>query len=77
MKSAITSKFQTTIPQNIRKSLKLTVNDSLEWSIDSGKAVVSPLKKPFLKYKNYITAGPGNISKDIKSARKRRMEKYL
>lgn len=77
MKSAITSKFQTTIPQKVRQSLKLSENDSLEWVIDSGKAVVSPLKNPFLKYKNYINTGQGNISKDIKSAHKKRLEKFL
>ncbi len=76
MKSAITAKFQTTIPQKIRESLKLSINDSLEWEVNAGKAVVSPLKKPFLKYKNYVKTGPGNISRDIKSAREQRAKKF-
>lgn len=76
MKSAITSKYQTTIPKNIRQSLKLSVNDALEWKIESGKAVVSPLKKPFLKYRNIIKTGTGNIADDIKLARIKRAEKF-
>jgi len=45
MQSVITSKFQTTIPKGGRESLKLTINDTLEWKIERGKTVVIPVKK--------------------------------
>ena len=76
MKSSITSKFQTTIPKDIRENLKLSVNDALEWKIENGKAVVTPLKAPFLKYRNSIKVGAGEITQDIKDARKLRIKKY-
>ncbi len=69
MKSAITSKFQTTIPKAVRERLKLSIHDTLEWKIERGRAVVSPLNKPFLKYRNTIKVGKGAIVNDIRLAR--------
>ncbi len=40
MQSVITSKFQTTIPKDVREQLKLSIHDTLEWKIDRGKIVV-------------------------------------
>lgn len=76
MKSVITSKFQTTIPKAVRERLKLSVHDALEWKIERGRAVVSPLNKPFLKYRNTIKVGAGSIANDIKLVRKLRMKDY-
>jgi|TARA_B100000315_G_scaffold6912_1_gene6932 bifunctional DNA-binding transcriptional regulator/antitoxin component of YhaV-PrlF toxin-antitoxin module len=76
MKSAITSKYQTTIPKNVRLSLKISAKDTLEWAVESGKAIVSPVKKPFLKYRNIVKTGPGNIADDIKLARLKKIKKY-
>jgi bifunctional DNA-binding transcriptional regulator/antitoxin component of YhaV-PrlF toxin-antitoxin module len=74
MKSVITSKFQTTIPKAVRDRMKLSVQDTLEWRIIDGKAVVAPMKKAFLGYQNCIKIGEGDISKDIELARRRRAE---
>jgi AbrB family looped-hinge helix DNA binding protein len=76
MQSVITSKFQTTIPKDVRERLKLSIHDTLEWKIDRGKIVVLPVQKKFLKYRNKIKTGPGIIEDDIKQARKQRVEKY-
>ena len=76
MQSVITSKFQTTIPKDVRERLKLSIHDTLEWKIDRGKIVVLPVQKKFLEYRNKIKTGPGKIEADIKQARKRRVEKY-
>ena len=76
MQSVITSKFQTTIPKDVRERLKLSIHDTLEWKIDRGKIVVLPVQKKFLEYRNKIKTGPGKIEEDIKQARKRRVEKY-
>ncbi|MFH1673682.1 MAG: type II toxin-antitoxin system PrlF family antitoxin [Pseudomonadota bacterium] len=74
MKSAITSKFQTTIPKTVRERLKLSIHDTLEWKIERGRAVVLPLNKPFLRYRNTIKVGAGNIANDIKLARELRIK---
>jgi len=76
MQSVITSKFQTTIPKEVRERLKLSIRDTLEWKIDRGKIVVLPVQKKFFEYRNKIKTGPGKIDDDIKQARKQRVEKY-
>jgi AbrB family looped-hinge helix DNA binding protein len=76
MRSKITSKYQITIPRQIRKILNLHVADHLEWKIDKNKIIVEPSSKPFLKYKNYIKVGEGNIKDDIFRARKKMVEKH-
>jgi len=77
MQSTITSKFQTTIPKQIRESLNLSVKDRLEWNIVNGKIIVIPaLETKFLNYKNSIKTGPGSISSDIQNARDLRIEKF-
>ena len=76
MQSVITSKFQTTIPKDVRERLKLSIHDTLEWKVDRSKIVVLPVQKKFLTYRNRIKTGPGNIENDIKKARKQRVKKY-
>jgi len=76
LQSTITSKFQTTIPKSIRQNLKLSVNDTLEWKIDHGKVIVSPRQKNFLKYRNSIKVGRGDIEADIGLARDLRLEDF-
>ncbi len=76
MESVITSKFQITIPKAVRENLKLSVKDTLEWKLENGKAVVSPVHKNFLKHKNSVKIGYGDINKDIRISRDRRTERY-
>ena len=76
MQSSITSKFQTTIPKAIREHLGLSINDALEWKLENGKITVYPAKALFLKYKNEIKTGRGDIKADIEKARALQMEKY-
>ncbi|MBW1683219.1 MAG: AbrB/MazE/SpoVT family DNA-binding domain-containing protein [Deltaproteobacteria bacterium] len=77
MRTIITSKYQTTIPKAIRERLRLSINDTIEWKVQNGKIVGVPMQKKFLKYKNTIKTGVGNIEDDIRSARKRRAQRYL
>jgi AbrB family looped-hinge helix DNA binding protein len=76
MQSLISSKFQTTIPKDVRERLKLSVHDTLEWKVDRGKIVVSPVQKKFLTHRNRVKTGFGNIENDIPKARRQRAEKY-
>ncbi len=77
MQTVITSKYQTTIPKAIRENLDLSINDIIEWKVEKGKLVGIPMQKRFLKFRNTIKMGRGNIRGDIKLARKRRAERYL
>ena len=76
MQSIITSKYQTTIPKAIRDNIGLSVKDALDWKVERGRVIVSPAKLNFLKYRNTIKTGAGNIAGDIEVARNLRVEKY-
>ncbi len=76
MQSVVTSKYQTTIPKNIRLQLKLSVSDTLEWKVEDGKAIVLPVHRRFLEYRNAVKVGKGDIAEDIDLARKERAEKH-
>ncbi len=76
VESTVTSKFQTTIPKHVRDKLNISVKDTLEWKIDNGKIEIRVNKNRFLTYKNLIKVGAGDIEKDIKRAKKLKMEKY-
>ena len=65
MISKITSKHQTTIPKAVRKRLKLKVSDLIEWKLDGNRVIVLPVTQEFLKYKNSVVVGRGNIRRDI------------
>ena len=76
MKSVVTSKFQTTIPKAIRESVKLSIKDTLEWTVRDGKIKVTAVKKNFLNHQGIIKIGRGDIRKDIELAGNHRIEKY-
>ncbi|RZB34754.1 MAG: hypothetical protein SRB1_00522 [Desulfobacteraceae bacterium Eth-SRB1] len=76
MRTTITSKYQTTIPKALREYLGLSIHDTLEWKVENGKIVVLPMQKNFLKFRNTVKTGNGDIKNDIKLSIKRRMEKY-
>lgn len=76
MQSVITSKYQTTIPKAIRENIGLSVKDALDWKVEKGKIIISPAKRIFLKYRNSIKIGSGEIAADIETARNLSVEKY-
>jgi AbrB family looped-hinge helix DNA binding protein len=76
MQSIITSKYQTTIPKAIREEIGLSVKDALDWKVERGKIIIWPSKRNFLKYRNVIKTGQGDIAGDIETARNLRVEKY-
>jgi AbrB family looped-hinge helix DNA binding protein len=77
MRTVITSKYQTTIPKPIREDLDISIHDTLEWKVENGRIVVLPMQKNFLKFRNSVKTGSGNIDEDIKLSRKWRAERYL
>ena len=76
MQTVISSKFQTTIPKKIREKLSLSVSDYLEWEVENGRIIVTSPQADFLKYKNSIHVGAGDIQDDIQQARKKRAGRY-
>ena len=76
MKTVITSKYQTTIPKGIRVRMGLSVKDALEWTVEKGRIVLFPVKRDFLKHRNAVKIGKGDIAADIEAARTARLEKY-
>jgi AbrB family looped-hinge helix DNA binding protein len=75
MQSIITSKYQTTIPKAIREKMGLSMKDALEWKVEKGKITVYPAKSNFLKHRNTVKTGQGDINADIEASRNLRMEK--
>ena len=76
MQSVITSKYQTTIPKAIRENIGLSVKDALDWKVEKGQIIISPSKRDFLKYRNAVKIGRGDIAGDIETARNLSVEKY-
>ncbi len=76
MQTVISSKFQTTIPKKIREQLSLSVSDALEWEVENGRIIVTSPQVDFLKYKNSVHVGPGDIKEDIQQARNKRADRY-
>ena len=76
MKSSVTTKYQTTVPKPVREKLGISVNDTLEWVIERGKASVYPVRNAFLQYRNSVKVGKGKIKADIEASREARVEKY-
>ncbi len=73
--SKITSKFQTTVPKEVRKKLYISPNDSLNWEVRDQTAIVSPAIGKFLRWKGYVKVGKGSIVSDVKKARNLRGRK--
>jgi AbrB family looped-hinge helix DNA binding protein len=77
MQTVISSKFQTTIPKKIREQLSLSVSDFLEWEVEDGRIIVTSPQADFLKYKNSVHVGAGDIEEDIRRAGKKRSNRYV
>lgn len=76
LRSKITSKYQITIPKEIRDSLKLSMQDVIEWSIDEQGVHIESADKPFLKYRGFLKEGSTDIKSDIKKAWGERAKRY-
>ncbi len=76
MNSKITAKYQITIPSAIRKRLKLSVADALEWKVEDNRIYLVRASEPFLAFRGAIEVGPGDIVDDIETARQQRAKKY-
>ena len=60
-----------------QERMNLSIHDALEWTIENGRIVVSPLGNGLLQYRNSIKVGAGNIDEDIDLARQIRVKKEV
>ncbi len=73
--SKITAKFQTTVPKEVRERLSVRPDDSLEWTVLDGQAIVRPATSRLYRWIGYAKVGPGSIVQDVKKARELRGRK--
>ena len=76
VRSKITSKFQITVPREVRELLKLETADVLEWEVGEDGVRVSAAEKPFLKFRGMLNGGSGDLKGDVRAAWKKRAERY-
>jgi len=67
--STITSKYQTTVPKEIREKLGLRPKDVLSWTLTQEGIRVVPARHRFLERRGSISVGPGSPVDDIRRAR--------
>jgi AbrB family looped-hinge helix DNA binding protein len=70
--SKITSKYQTTVPKEVRERLSIGSNDSLDWEIQNGSAIVRPAGSNLSRWAGYIKVGSGSTVADVRHARRLR-----
>lgn len=70
--SKITSKFQTTVPKEVRERLSIGADDSLDWEVRNGLAVVRPATSRLFRWAGYIKVGSGSTVRDVKRSRSMR-----
>ena len=66
--SKITSKYQITIPKEIRESLHLVEADLVQWKIDKNGIHLESIQKPFLKHKGTLDIKSKDVKADIRKA---------
>ena len=71
-RSTITSKYQTTVPREVRERLGLGPRDVLDWEVVEGHARVRPASPSFLALRGSIRVGRGSTTEDVRKARAQR-----
>ena len=71
-KSTITSKYQTTVPREVREKLGLGPRDVLRWEVSGNVVRVTAAGTAFLNRRGSIRVGPGSPQEDVRQARARR-----
>ncbi len=72
VKSVLTSKNQTTVPQAIRERLGVGSGDALVWEVHGGVVQVTAASSAFLQRRGSIKVGSGSVAADIARARRER-----
>ncbi len=67
--STITSKYQTTVPKEVRQELGLRPRDVLRWEIVDRDIRIVPARRSFLARRGSVHVGPGSAVDDVRRAR--------
>lgn len=67
--STITSKFQTTVPKEIRQKLGVRPRDVLRWEVTSRDVRIVLARRGFLDRRGSLHVGPGSAVDDVRRAR--------
>ena len=67
--SKITSKYQTTVPKEVRDRLSIGAEDSLEWEIQDAMVTVRPAASRLSRWAGFIKVGSGSTVDDVRLAR--------
>lgn len=69
-RSTITSKYQTTVPREVREKLGVGPGDVLRWEVAGEGAIrVMAADTAFLRRRGSIRIGPGSTVEDVERAR--------
>ena len=60
-RSTVTSKFQTTIPKEVRDRLGVSIAAELRWEVRDGEAVVTVATPAFLARRGSLVSGPAPV----------------
>lgn len=71
-KSTLTTKYQTTVPREVREKLGIGPRDVLLWEVVGGEARVAPASRAFLARRGSIHVGSGSVVEEIRRARRER-----
>ena len=72
VRTAVTTKGQTTIPKPVRDALGVEPHDSVYWEIADGQVRVTADEPEFFRWFGAIRVGPGSVSRDLTEARRKR-----
>jgi AbrB family looped-hinge helix DNA binding protein len=70
--SKITSKYQTTVPREVRERLGLGPADRIHWKIEGRAVRVEAAEDPVGRIAGRIRVGPGDVRADLRRARELR-----
>lgn len=71
-RSTITSKYQTTVPREVRETLGVGSGDILRWEVVGDHVRVTAADTAFLRRRGSIHVGPGSSVDDVRRARELR-----
>ena len=74
-KSTITSKWQTTVPKEVRERLGLVRSDVISWEIEGTTVRVAAASRAFLARRGELKVGVGSVVHDVRTARRMRGRK--
>lgn len=72
LRTAITTKGQTTIPKIIREKLGVRAHDFINWEVVGDEVRVTGREPAFFRWLGTIDVGEGSVEEHIETARRQR-----